>query len=1502
MCKPMAWCSSNPVLCLGIRTLDGIMPRKSIVRIAHSSIVLFAAAAMAAFSSPAGAAGLPRKAGINTSEADGPVGEAEAIRQRYRFELQFRGLAPGGADAGRLLSQARKAYAEHRLDDTTLHTMGIGGSSWISLGPNNGAGRFTAVTPHPAIDGTILAGAAGGGVWRTRDGGVTWEPLTDGIPNLSVGALAIAPSNPDIVYLGTGEGGYGIDFIPGIGLLRSDDGGVTWSLPDQVIATQFFRISVDPRDPDVLLAATNEGLLRSETGGATWSTVISAYANTSSRKLMVTDVVRSDKLPDRLYAAIWCLGSCPSGMARVMKSTDNGTTWSKASSGLPAALSDRWDLNRTALAIAPSNDRILYVALNIAPAKEGDTPPVNVYRTTDRGATWKKVKSPESYLGTQGWYDNTISVSPSDPNRVVAGGVYYVISADGGQSWATKNPYAGTPNLPHVDAHDLQWHGNTLWVGCDGGVWKSANNGITWTDANSGLVTRQYYGLAIDPADRELVLAGAQDNGTNQRRSTGDNSWDTVLGGDGFECAINPMVPTIRYGTIYNTSVYRALPGEDFKNISPAFGSDENAPFITPLTLNPSQPGEVLTGTSRVWRSPDGGDTWFPLATEVEGGETWNDDSIWSIAMTVADPKVLMVAKGRDIYRSEDGGATWNVTHFGQNGLPNRRVVNIEISPFDADTALACLASLDGDSLWRTTDGGATWQNATDGLRPFTAQVARWDPIDPSTVYLGTDVGLYRSTDGGLSWSRFGDGLPAVSVHDIRALADGSMLRIATHGRGVWGLEIPTDPNTTPTIAITSPTDTLQLDAGQAATFKATATDADGDPLTVTWMVTDLWQTKEGGSGTGALTSTLTHTFPMGGRFYATVNVRDDKGAMALATSEVEVTEPADFCASPRVIPAAGPFPVQYSLNNATGTIDESDPAPSCVSEPRDANVGRWGSTWFELTPVESGSYAISTCGSGADTVLSAWTGPACGPYTELADGCNDDDDMAHCAAARTNSYLELNLEAGTTYHIMVGAYSKDSRGRFNLQVDCLSCQSSGLATQMVTAAHSNGENGTHWVSDIDLFNPSGTEATVRAAWLPSGHDNSHAPETTFTVPAGGSLALGDVVRNTFGASGIGAIRLRTGPNILIASRTYNDSPAGTFGQFIRGRPVTAAIGAGGQAVLAGLVRNADFRTDIGVANVSDSSATVTIDLHGADGTLLASRPVTLPPWGSTQVTRIFSKEGITTVDAAFAVVRNGSDTAAVQAYASVIDEDTGDPTYITPAQWPILPGEPLWIAASIHGTGVDPTFWRTDLSLVNMGSDDATITIELLPKDQDNTTHPQVEVSLPAGVSKHLEDVIDALFHVTTSAALRLSTDAGPVIVTSRTFNVSTQGSLGQYVPALPETAALTEGDDGYLIQLRRNDSFRTNIGLANLTDREIKVRVEYFRPDGSSMGSNIYTLPPLAFHQHTKAIPGTEDITGGFARISSSTPGARYLAYASVVDADSGDPVYMPAWKLAR
>jgi photosystem II stability/assembly factor-like uncharacterized protein len=470
-------------------------------------------------------------------------------------------------------------------------------------------------------------GSASGGVWKTLDGGLTWYPTTDGLPNLAVGAVAWAPSNPDIAYAGTGEGDTliagGSGYIPGLGLLRSDDGGETWIIPDaseEPYAELFFHIDVDPADPNTLLAATEQGVIRSVNGGASWETVLSSASNNS---LAYVEVSRSAQDPNLLYAAQWCEGaSCPAGTDRVMKSMDRGLTWMPtANTGLPGL--DGYT-NRPGFAMSPSDDQILYIAMNTDEGTQQADPTSAIFRSDDGGETWTLTGNTTPYLGYQGWYDNTITVHPTDPDIVVAGGVYYVRTENAGATWIVRNPYQsgggmGSATLPHVDGHDLQWQGETLWLGCDGGVWFSEDNGQTWTGRNDGVVTRQYYGIAVDPINREVVLGGTQDNGTDRRRMADDDTFDNVLGGDGFECAINPMLPDIQYATIYNTSVFRTMPpSRSFSFISPAF--TENAPFITPLTLHPARPQTVFTGTTMLWRSDNNGNSWFSLPYD-----TFND-------------------------------------------------------------------------------------------------------------------------------------------------------------------------------------------------------------------------------------------------------------------------------------------------------------------------------------------------------------------------------------------------------------------------------------------------------------------------------------------------------------------------------------------------------------------------------------------------------------------------------------------------------------------------------------------------------------------------------------------------------------------------------------------------------------------------------------------------------------------------------------------------------------
>jgi hypothetical protein len=902
-------------------------------------------------------------------------------------------------------------------------------------------------------------------------------------------------------------------------------------------------------------------------------------------------------------------------------------------------------------------------------------------------------------------------------------------------------------------------------------------------------------------------------------------------------------------------------------------------------------PWVLYTGATSVYRSSDAGDEWEDLSTVVSGG-VWSNDVVAAIAVTTADPQLMMVAKGDAVYTSRDGGQTWRVTVMASN------VNNIGISDLDPDMALACLAQTStGDGqLMRTTDGGSSWHASASGLPPFAVQVARWDPVNQDVAYAGTDVGLYRSTDRGLSWAEVGDGLPAASIHDLRINADGSRLVAATHGRGVWELNFEVPVNTPPTVVISTPGDGATAVLGTDLDFAAAAEDVDGDQVTMTWIFGDYWQTEDGGSSVGAVTSTVGYTFDRGGRYLVAAHAADDRGGTAVDTLEVVAYEPADDCATPRVIPGDGPFPVTVVSENFSATTADTDPDVACVYDPAHPDRGRYGSVWFELVPAASATYVISTCGSKADTVLSAWTGPRCGPYTAITDGCNDDDDLEHCTGARTDSYLELDLEAGSTYRFMVGSWGSSWQGRFRFNVECLECPgaSPGRLYLVPAAAHSDGLNQTIWQTDLSLFNPGQTAVTAHLDFQPAS-SGSAGDMVEVIIPTGTAQDFEDVVAGLLGAWGSGAIQILATDELLITSRTYNTAASGTFGQGIAGGARESAVAPGGAARLIGLAGNTEFRTNIGLASIADVATTVTVELNDEDGVELATRDEVLPAHGWRQLNRIFDLEHLGEVDSAYAVVRNTSTEGHLFAYASVVDERTGDPTYVTATE---VAGEgtALWVPAAAHTAGVGTSVWRTDLVLANVGDHDLTATIEFFPSRTDNRDHPQVTHRVAAGMTETLDDVLFSLFDFTGTGALRITVNRSLLMATSRTYTVGSDGSYGQFIPGITEQSAIDDEATAALLQLRADANFRTNVGMVNLTGLYVGVSIRYFDASGGRVGARDYTLLPHSHRQVNGAVPGG-NTPNGFALVSATTAGGRLLAYASVVDNGSDDPVYIPA-----
>lgn len=1414
----------------------------------------------------------------------GATGEADAILERIRLYRERHGVG-GVLDGEQMLERTRWGYARWLKAESRRVTATNLDAGWISLGPADGAGRMTALAPHPADDGTVLAGAASGGLWRTTDHGESWTPLTDGLSDLSVGAVAYAPSNPEIVYLGTGEAGLGSFFVPGIGLLRSSDGGETWFLPQpgDVVAEQFFALSVDPRDEDVVLAATEKGLLATTDGGASWDTLLA-----EPTLYGVTEIIRSPADPDRLWAALWCFSHCPDGLGRVMESTDGGVTWQPRTGGLPDAVLNNPLVNRIALAVAPSDDRVLYAAIN-TDRYTPQGPEVAIYRSTDGGASWAITGDPGPYLLFQGWYDNAITIDPADPDIVIAAGVWYVRTDDGGASWTTMDPirdgdWMGTATLPHVDGHAFAWQHDTLWLGCDGGVWSSQDRGVTWNDRNSGLVTRQFYGLDIDPIRTERLLGGTQDNKTNLR--AGADDWRWVLDGDGFASAINPLVPDLVYGTIYGTLIFRSFDGGDhWHQISPATGGDPN-PFKTPLVMRSDLPWQLYTGSSRVWQSVDAGSSWQALATEVAGNGTWSNDVVRAIAVSAADHDRLVIGKGSAIYASADGGARWSVT-------PTSTFVNaVALAPTDGRLALAGLARTPdgGAPLLRSTDGGASWHPSATGLPPFAVQAVAVHPSDSAIAFAGTDVGLYRSDDGGIGWTAVGDGLPAASVHEVKVAEDGTRIVVATHGRGIWELTLAEPVGSAPRVSLDGP---ATVAIGDPAELAAEAVDPDGDTVALSWLGSDDWTPVDGGVGSGAVSSTHERVFRADGDYLVAAHAVDADGRTGFDSLVIEVREPGDDCATPRVVPGAGPFPYTVLTQTSSAGVGPEDPAVPCTSWPGDPNAGRWFSIWFEFTPAVDGRYVISTCGSEGDTALSLWTGPACGPYTAVADACNDDDRLRSCLGRDTDSYLELELAAGATVRILVGATDDDEDGDLRLTVDCLSCRPPAPATDLLiaAAARTPGAQSTLWSSSIDLVNPGPDAASATVTLLPGpGTDAATFGEQ---IAADSALHLDDIVGEMLGGNGAGALRLVSPTPLVAVSRTATGGGGGSYGQGIPAMPMPMVAADGDAVRLFGFADGGGFRTNLGLVNPGSTEVGLRIGVYNGETDKLAELERVLAADSWLQLNRVLADLGVA-ADAEVMVVRQTTKQGAFSAYLSVVDERTGDPTFLAqPAIGRV--DDPLWIPAVAYTDGVGGVAWRTDVALFNPSTGDLIMTMALVGPDgvvAESTLH------LPEGWSWDLLNVVRETFALDGAYALRLEPRLGLVMATSRTFADGAGGTYGQGIPGLRTSDAFADGEGAVLAGLRQDPRFRTNVGLVNTGAAAIDLELEALAADGTELDRVTLRLAGPGWRQLNQPFPpGTVA-----AIVTSPTAGARFLAYASVVDKKTDDPTYIAAARAER
>lgn len=668
--------------------------------------------------------------------------------------------------------------------------------NWQELGPSPIAGGFTGRVSALAVShvdpNKYYVGGADGGVWLTTNGGTTWKPLTDQQATSAVGAVALDPTNDNIVYVGTGEANYANHSRYGLGLLKSTDGGKTWALLGQSVfaGRTFSKIVIDPNSPQTIYAAIAAaggfpelvaakghplangplGVFKSTDGGQTWAHV------TGVPQEACTDIALVPGSPNVLFAAIG--RPFGSGSNGIYRSINGGATWSKLGGGLPTA-----NVGRISVATSASDpNRVYALFVRNADSSGGGASTLGGYRSDNQGDTWTSVPV-GSFQSSYGWFLCAVGVKPTNPDVAVFAGLSLIRTSNAGGSFSTIT-------TPHVDHHAIAWDANgRLVVGSDGGVFRSTNDGTSWTNLNTGLGICQFYAaLSIHPDDPNVFIGGLQDNGTVVRNSQ-TRTWGNYIGGDGGYTALDQLLPSRAFaqfqgsGNLYRTSNGGSSWSSSGSGIST---SDRNA-FFSPIEIDPTTSNRILAATYRIYRSTNGGTSWTAISGDVSNG----NGSVRALAIAPSNPQVVWAATNDgNVSKSVDGGATWTKMLQGIPGWP-RVTRELWIDPQDAQTVYLAVARFGLDQVRRTKNGGTTWQTLDGDLPDIPVNcVATYG----SAIIAGTDDGVWWSVNDGAHWSRLATGLPRACVIDIKIDLVRRRLVAGTQGRGAWCLALPAPP------------------------------------------------------------------------------------------------------------------------------------------------------------------------------------------------------------------------------------------------------------------------------------------------------------------------------------------------------------------------------------------------------------------------------------------------------------------------------------------------------------------------------------------------------------------------------------------------------------------------------------------------------------------------------------------------------------------------------------
>lgn len=673
-------------------------------------------------------------------------------------------------------------------------------NDWELVGPLNTGGRITDIAIAPDDNDRFYITTAVGGVFRTTDRGANWESIFDEIGKPSIGNIAIAPSNANRIYVGTGEanGSATSGAFFGDGIYRSDNGGDSWANIGLNESEHIGRIVVDPTDADRLFAAATgklygkndeRGIYRTTDGGSEWEQVLFVTDSTSA-----IDIVMNPVNTDILFAAMWERTRKPwqrdygGETSAIHRSEDGGNTWELLENGLPAVDAQT---GRIGLSISESNPDVVYARYT---TNEITNQFDAIYKSDDSGDSWTEVPTGtiSNIDASFGWYFGNLRVDPSDPDEIYVLGQGIARSRNGGQTWQNVGGM-------HVDHHALEYSktdNQMILAGNDGGLYLSEDNGATW-DKYLNLPITQFYNIEVDFQEPTHLYGGTQDNNTIRTLTEGTSDWSSILGGDGFQVSVDPNDNNFVYAESQNGGLARSTDGgNSFLSATAGIAPGDRNNWNTPYVISNFDSNIIYTGTNRLYSSTRAV-TWSVISPDLTDGQHPSGSTSFGTltAVTSSHLNLNTIYTGSDdgnVNVTFDGGATWeNISA----GLPNRSITALAISPVDDNVIYVTISgyrSLDYDPhVFKSEDGGQNWIDISSNLPGIPANeiiIATVNGIE--YLFVGTDLNVWYSSTDGASWDILGDDLPLTIIRDLKYHEPTETLYVGTFGRSMYQFDL----------------------------------------------------------------------------------------------------------------------------------------------------------------------------------------------------------------------------------------------------------------------------------------------------------------------------------------------------------------------------------------------------------------------------------------------------------------------------------------------------------------------------------------------------------------------------------------------------------------------------------------------------------------------------------------------------------------------------------------